>query len=153
MIFFARVNLAMKRRKVVDRGDMIAIPTTDGREVFAQVSWASSYYKDVIQIAFVRCASESELQGTLTFVEPTLFSAATVVRQRRWRKLTTHQQLYEPFPPVFYSAGGIFRGDEFLREAVDDERASLPILSVLGAQLVENRATEIADLVRRHELG
>jgi hypothetical protein len=137
----------MKRRKVADRGDMIAIPTTDGREVFAQICWASDYYKDTIQLAFVTCRTETELQGDLTFVEPTVFSSSAVVRKGRWRKLFTHRQLYEPSPPVFYSAGNIHRGDDFVREAKPEERNTLLNLSALGAALVEKKATEIASSI------
>ncbi|HVY07470.1 MAG TPA: hypothetical protein VHB46_15960 [Burkholderiales bacterium] len=137
----------MSRRKVVDRGDMIAIPTTDGREVFAQVCWASTYYKDVLQLAFVANPTEAALKGQLTFLGPTIFSGASVVRQKRWRKLFTHHQLYEPSPPIFYSGGAIHRGDEYLREATGDDQTALLKLSVLGAALVEKKATEIANRI------
>lgn len=134
----------MGRRKFVDRGDMIAIPTTDGREVFAQICWASNYYKDVIQLAFVDSSAEAELQDQLTFIEPTVFSGASVVRRKRWRKLFTHKQLYEPSPPVFYSAGNVHRGDECLRQATSNDQNTMQKLSVLGAALVEKMATEVA---------
>jgi hypothetical protein len=141
----------MTRRKVADRGDMIAIPTTDGREVFAQICWASNYYKDVIQIAFVTSPTEADLHGALTFLEPPVFSGASVVRNKRWRKLFLHKQLYEPSPPIFYSAGVVHHGDEYLREATPDDRRSLLNLSVLGAALVEKKATEIVGHIHPHE--
>jgi hypothetical protein len=109
------------------------------------VCWASDYYKDVIQLAFVQCATEVALHGELKFIEPTFFSASTVIRQKRWRKLFTHHQFYEPWPPVFYSAGNIHKGDEYLREATKEEQKNMLKLSVLGAILVEKRATEIAN--------
>lgn len=143
----------MTRRKIADRGDIIAIPTVDGREVFAQVCWASNYFNDVIQIAFITCTSEAELNGKLNFVEPSIFSGATLVRKNRWRKLFAHTQLYEPSPPVFYSGGGVYQGDEYLREATAEERSTLLNLSVKGYVLVEKRATEIANQIHLRVAG
>ncbi|MCE1183369.1 MAG: hypothetical protein LWW81_13870 [Rhodocyclales bacterium] len=143
----------MTRRKVADRGDIIAIPTVDGREVFAQVCWASDYFKDVIQIPFVACSSESELHEKLNFIEPSIFSGATLVRKNRWRKLFTHTQLYEPSPPIFYSGGGVYKGDEYIREATADERSTLLNLSVKGYVLVEKLATEVANQIHLRGAG
>ncbi len=135
----------MGKRKIVDRGDVIVIPTLDGREVYAQVCWASSYYKDVIQIAFINASSEANLTESFTYIEPTIFTGSRVVREARWRKLFTHHQTYEPFPPVFYSAGIVHKGDEYLREASEDDRNSLLNLSVLGTSLVEKQAVQVAN--------
>jgi len=136
------MNLA-KKRKQVDRGDIVAIPIEVGQEVFAQVCWASSRYKDLIQIVFLASRTEEELHGTLVFLEPTLFTGAQAVRKGRWRKLFIHQQLYTPCPPIFYSAGAIHDGDDYLREATEEERKNLLNLSALGAALVEQKASKI----------
>lgn len=128
----------MKRKKV-DRGDIISIPLKNRREQLAQVLWASSLFKNVILISFLK---NNDLDN-LEYISPPVFTSAKCVTSKRWNKLQTLECNHSPCPPLFIVGNELHEGDECRRKATESEFSNLLQMDVYGGGLVEMEAEEI----------
>ena len=129
-----------KRRKIIDRGDIIEVTGTNDVTYYAQVTWASDYYKDIIQIYFLNSYAIGSNQQKLEYREPSYYTSAKVVRSGRWPKVAQAECGVVPYPPIFVSAGDLWQGDEMLRKANESDISNTQKLKALGANLVEKYA-------------
>ena len=124
-------------KKKVNRGDVVEIKGIDDVIYYAQVTWVSDYYKDVIQIYFLKSYDPSLTLDKLEYREPPYFTSAKIVRTGQWPKIAEEACNLLPSPPIYYSAGDMWQGDTMLRKASESEMKNALRLRVMGKRLIE----------------
>jgi len=131
------------KTKLPGLGDVIAIPTAKAW-VLARVLYESSYFKDLIllQVAMREVGEPTTAVTACEHHEPVLlvYTGKRGIEKRKWRvigkKDVDPEELEHSLRVV---AGGVWKGDSYLRPASSEDRRLLPTMDVLGHRAVEER--------------
>ena len=134
-------------KKDVNPGEIALIPLEDGGFIPAKVFYLSAYFKDVILLALF--PHKMTAKGMPEFLphEPSvlLYTSQLPITEGRWKSVGVQGlRKNEIDKAKRIVASAVWINDEELRQATDEDLASLPKMSVCGTDWVEEDAEEIA---------
>lgn len=136
----------MKKRDV-KTGEIALIPLKDGDFISAKVLYLSAYFKDVILLALFPHKMSAERMPESLPNEPSLllYTSQLSITKGRWKSVGVQGLRKNEIDKARrIVADEVWLNDEQLRSATDEDLASLPKMSVCGADWVEEDAEEIA---------
>ncbi|MEX5608330.1 hypothetical protein ABFV58_09835 [Pseudomonas protegens] len=134
----------MKLKKTT-AGDIVLIPVEGGFKP-AKVLYVSERYKDTILLGIYKFFStEQRLPDELPDrFDLLLYTSKAPIQKKRWHYVG-HEDLRTTQTDLDLRvvAGELWKGDVHIGAASDEDRKSLPEMLVVGAGLVEKKATAL----------
>jgi hypothetical protein len=131
--------------KKVDLGAVVAIPLSEGGYKLAQVIYASSYFKDVILLAFLPGISKNpELPIDIfnEYVGECIYTGSGIIRKGHWL-LLGYAELPKAVPEAKrIVAGDVWLNDECIGPASETDYLDLPKMRTVGYKIIEKRIHE-----------
>ena len=131
------------RKKNVEVGEVALIPLEGGGFIPGKVLYLSAYFKDVILLALFPQKLDAETMPASLPDRPSLllYTSQLPITKGRWKSVGAQGlRKNEIGIAKRIVANAVWLDDEELRPATDEDRASLPKMSVCGAGWVEEDA-------------
>ena len=126
----------------IEKDTVIAIPLENGSYKLAHIVYASTYFKDVILMAFFPGLFEEPVlpkQGPDSYEAQTMYTGVDSIKKGKWLvlgKLDVPQ--YAPISKRIV-AGEVWVEDKCIGSVSDKDRASLPKMLTIGYKIIVKR--------------